>query len=331
MYDIIEKKRDGGKLSREEIEFWINGYVKGEIPDYQVSSLLMAIFFRGLDDEELTDLTMTMAHSGDMIDLSAIYGIKVDKHSTGGVGDKASLIVGPIVAATGCKVVKMSGKGLGFTGGTADKLESIEGYNINIPKEDFIKQVNEIGISLISQSGNLAPADKKLYALRDVTATIESIPLIASSIMSKKIASGADAIVIDVKCGSGAFMKNLEDAKELSEKMVSIGRLSNRKTIAVITNMDIPLGENVGNTLEVIESIDILRGQGPKDLLEVTVALATQMIMIAKNISEEDARMEALDVIQNGTAYEKFKEVVRAQRRKCKLDRRYIEISKIRI
>ena len=313
MYDIIEKKRDGGKLSREEIAFWIDGYVKGEIPDYQVSSLLMAIFFRGLDDEELTELTLQMANSGDMVDLSGISGIKVDKHSTGGVGDKTTLIVAPIAAALGCKVAKMSGKGLGFTGGTTDKLEAIEGYQINIPKEDFIRQVNEIGISLISQSGNLTPADKKLYALRDVTATVESIPLIASSIMSKKIASGADAIVLDVKLGSGAFMKNLEDARSLSQKMVNIGKLAGRNTMAVITNMDVPLGENVGNSLEVIEAIDVLQGRGPKDLLEVSVVLATSMVMLCKNISEEEARRQVVEVINNGEAFEKLKQVVKAQ------------------
>ena len=313
MYDIIEKKRDGGKLSQEEITFWIEGYVKGEIPDYQVSSLLMAIFFQGLDDEELTNLTLTMANSGDMIDLSEINGIKVDKHSTGGVGDKTTLIVAPIVAALGGKVAKMSGKGLGFTGGTADKLESIKGYQINIPKEDFIKQVNEIGISLISQSGNLTPADKKLYALRDVTATVESIPLIASSIMSKKIASGADCIVLDVKLGSGAFMKSLEDAKCLAEKMVNIGRLANRETIALITNMDIPLGENIGNSLEVIEAIEVLKGRGPKDLLEVSIELATAMIMLCKQVSQEEARELVKTVISNGEALEKLKQVVEAQ------------------
>ena len=313
MYDIIEKKRDGGKLSQEEIAFWIDGYVKGEIPDYQVSSLLMAIFFRGLDDEELTNLTLMMAHSGDMVDLSEINGIKVDKHSTGGVGDKTTLIVAPIVAALGGKVAKMSGKGLGFTGGTADKLESIQGYQINIPKEDFIRQVNEIGISLISQSGNLTPADKKLYALRDVTATVESIPLIASSIMSKKIASGADSIVLDVKLGSGAFMKTIEDAKCLAEKMVSIGKLAHRETIALITNMDVPLGENVGNSLEVIEAVDVLKGRGPKDLLEVSIELATAMVMLSRKVSQEEARELVKTVIANGEAFEKLRQVVGAQ------------------
>lgn len=245
MTDIIEKKRDNKELSKEEIEFWVNGYVSGNIPDYQISSLLMAIYFNGLNDRELVDLSFTMAHSGDMIDLSEISGTKVDKHSTGGVGDKTTLIVAPIAAACGCKVAKMSGRGLGFTGGTLDKLESIEGYKISIDKKDFIKQVNDIGISLIGQSGNLTPADKKIYALRDVTGTVESIPLIASSIMSKKIAAGSDCIVLDVKMGSGAFMKDIENARELSKKMVEIGKLANRKTIAIITNMDIPLGNEI--------------------------------------------------------------------------------------
>lgn len=320
MYDVIEKKRDGGKLTREEIEFWINGYVKGEIPDYQVSSLLMAIFFRGLDDEELTNLTLIMANSGDITDLSEIKGVKVDKHSTGGVGDKTTLIVGPIAASLGCKVAKMSGKGLGFTGGTADKLESIKGYKINISKEDFIKQVNDIGISLISQSGNMAPADKKLYALRDVTATVESIPLIASSIMSKKIASGADKIVLDVKLGSGAFMKNLDDARALSQKMVNIGKLAKKETVAVITNMDIPLGNNVGNSLEVIEAIETLKGNGPKDLLEISIVLASLMVALSKSISQEEAKLQVINSIQNGDAYNKLKELVKAQGRRRKLD-----------
>jgi pyrimidine-nucleoside phosphorylase len=314
MYDIIEKKRNNQKLSKEEIDYWVMGYVNGTIPDYQVASLLMAICFNGLDDEELTDLTMTMASSGDQIDLSQIEGKKVDKHSTGGVGDKTTLIVAPIAAACGCRVAKMSGKGLGFTGGTADKLESIQGYNINIPLEQFIKQVNDIGISLISQSGNLTPADKKIYSLRDVTATVESIPLIASSIMSKKIAAGSDCIVLDVKMGSGAFMKNIETARELSRKMVNIGKLAKRKTMAVITNMDIPLGINIGNSLEVIESIEVLKGKGPKDLRDVSIVLATCMVMCCKGLSEEEAKKEVIEVISNGKAFEKLKEVVKAQR-----------------
>lgn len=313
MYDIIEKKKNNQKLSKEEIEYWVMGYVNNKIPDYQVASLLMAICFNGLDDEELTNLTMTMASSGEQVDLSSINGKKVDKHSSGGVGDKTTLIVAPIAAACGCKVAKMSGRGLGYTGGTIDKLESIEGYNTAIPRDKFIKQVNDIGISLIGQSGNLTPADKKIYALRDVTATVESIPLIASSIMSKKIAAGSDYIVLDVKMGSGAFMKNLETAKELAQKMVNIGKLAKRNTMAVITNMDVPLGENIGNSLEVIESIDILKGKGPKDLLEVSIVLATSMVMLCKNISEKEAKNEVIKVINNGEAFNKLKEVVKAQ------------------
>ena len=313
MYDIIEKKKNNEKLSKEEMKFCVMGYVNGEIPDYQISSLLMAICFNGLNDEELTDLTMIMAESGEQVDLSEVEGKTVDKHSTGGVGDKTTLIVAPIVAACGCKVAKMSGRGLGHTGGTIDKLESIEGYKVSIPREDFIKQVNDIGISLIGQSGNLTPADKKIYALRDVTATVESIPLIASSIMSKKIAAGSEAIVLDVKMGSGAFMKNIKTAKELAEKMVSIGRLAKRNTMAVITNMDVPLGINIGNSLEVIEAIDVLKGKGPQDLTDISICLATCMIMICKNINKEDAEKQVRDVIQNGKAFNKLKELVKAQ------------------
>jgi len=313
MVDIIQKKKNNKKLSKDEIKYWVMGYVNNEIPDYQISSLLMAICFNGLDDEELSNLTMIMAESGDQIDLSNINGKKVDKHSTGGVGDKTTLIVAPIVAACGCKVAKMSGRGLGHTGGTIDKLESIEGYNISIPREHFINQVNEIGISVIGQSGNLAPADKKIYALRDVTGTVDSIPLIASSIMSKKIAAGADSIVLDVKMGSGAFMKNINDAKILSEKMVSIGKSVNRNVIAVITNMDVPLGVNIGNSIEVIESIDVLKGKGPKDLTDISVCLATCMVMSCKNISKEEAEMQVKQVLGNGEALNKLKELIEAQ------------------
>lgn len=313
MYDIIEKKRDNKILSKQEIEFFVNGYVNNEIPDYQVSSLLMAIYFNGLNDNELADLTMAMVNSGEQIDLSGIEGKKVDKHSSGGVGDKTTLIVAPIVASLGCKVAKMSGKGLGFTGGTADKLEAIEGYKINISRDEFIKQVNEIGISLISQSGNLTPADKKMYALRDVTATVESIPLIASSIMSKKIAAGSDYIVLDVKMGSGAFMKNIEDARKLSEKMVSIGKLTGRKTIALITNMDIPLGSKIGNSLEVIEAIEVLQGKGPADLTEICINLASCMVMLCNNISKSEAEELVKQSISDGRAYNKLKELVKAQ------------------
>ena len=261
MYDIIDKKRNGNVLNKEEIEYFVHGYVNGEIPDYQMSALLMAICCNGMETEELTNLTLVMANSGDKFDLSPVNGITVDKHSTGGVGDKTTLIVCPIVAALGCKVAKMSGRGLGFTGGTIDKLESIEGYNVVIPEEDFINQVNKIGIGLISSSKNIAPADKKIYALRDVTATVESIPLIASSIMSKKIAAGSKCILLDVKTGSGAFMQSLESATELAEKMVNIGKLSNRNTMAIITNMDTPLGYKIGNILEVQECIDVLKGK----------------------------------------------------------------------
>lgn len=311
--DIIQKKRDGGALSKEEIEYFINEYVNGNIPDYQISSLLMAIYFQGLTDEELTDLTMAMVNSGDRIDLSGIEGKKVDKHSTGGIGDKTTLIVAPIVASVGCRVAKMSGRGLGFTGGTADKLESIEGYRINIPMEDFIRQVNEIGIGLISQSGNLTPADKKIYSLRDVTGTVESIPLIASSVMSKKIAAGADSIVLDVKMGSGAFMKTLERARELSQKMVNIGKLANRKTIALITNMDIPLGQEIGNALEVKESIEVLKGNGPEDLKEICIELAKYMVVSGLDVSIDKAEKMVKESISSGAAFEKFKELVRWQ------------------
>lgn len=313
MNDIIEKKRDKKVLNKEEINFFVENYTNGTIPDYQASALLMAIYLNGMNNEELINLTIAMANSGEIIDLSNIQGTTVDKHSTGGVGDKTTLIVAPIVAALGCKVAKMSGKGLGFTGGTADKLESIEGYQINIEREKFINQVNNIGISLISQSGNLTPADKKIYALRDVTATVGSIPLIASSIMSKKIAAGSECIVLDVKMGSGAFMKNLEDAKLLAKTMVDIGKLANRKTLAMITNMDIPLGKAIGNILEVKESIDILKGNGPQDLTNICIDLAAYMYMLCSGKSIEDSKYEVEEVIKNGRALEKLIEVVKAQ------------------
>ena len=313
MYDIIEKKRDKGKLSKEEIEFFVENYTNGNIPDYQASSLLMAIFLNGMDNEELVNLTLAMAHSGDMVDLSSINGVTVDKHSTGGIGDKTTLIVAPIAAALGCKVAKMSGKGLGFTGGTADKLEAIEGYNINIPQDQFFDQVNKIGISLISQSGNLTPADKKIYALRDVTATIESIPLIASSIMSKKLAAGSKCIVLDVKMGSGAFMKTIDEAKNLAKTMVDIGNDAGRKTVALITNMDIPLGNAIGNSLEVIESIDVLKGRGPEDLTNICKNLAAYMHMLCFDTSFEESMSKVEEVLKDGRAFEKFREVVIAQ------------------
>ncbi len=313
MYDIIQKKRDKCKLSKEEIEYFVNGYVKDEIPDYQSSALLMAIYLNGMTDDEITNLTMAMANSGEMLDLSGIEGKKVDKHSTGGVGDKTTLIVAPIVASVGCKVAKMSGRGLGFTGGTTDKLESIEGYQVELPRKDFINQVNQIGISVISQSENLAPADKKIYKLRDVTATIESIPLIASSIMSKKIASGADYIVLDVKTGEGAFMKTFDRAKELANKLVNIGNLAGKKTVALITNMNIPLGYEVGNSLEVKEAIKVLNGEGPTDLTNICIELATCMVMLCKNIDKSKAEELVKESISNGSAFNKFKELVEYQ------------------
>lgn len=313
MYDIIEKKRDKKVLSKEEIEFFVENYTNGTIPDYQASALMMAIFLNGMNNEELVNLTIAMANSGEQVDLSGVNGVTVDKHSTGGVGDKTTLIVGPIVAALGCKVAKMSGRGLGFTGGTVDKLESIEGYQTAIERSKFINQVNEIGISLIGQSGNLTPADKKIYALRDVTATVESIPLIASSIMSKKIAAGSECIVLDVKMGSGAFMKNIDEAKELAKTMVDIGNLANRKTIAMITNMDIPLGKAIGNILEVKESIEVLKGNGPEDLTEICKYLAAYMYMLCTGKSIEECKKSVEEVIANGMALEKLKELVKAQ------------------
>ena len=278
MYDVIEKKRDGGELTDEEIDFFISGYVSGEIPDYQASALAMAIFYEGMTPRETAKLTMAMAESGDMMDLSAIPGIKVDKHSTGGVGDKTTLVVAPIVASLGVKVAKMSGRGLGHTGGTLDKLESIPGLSVEISEADFFKQVSEIGVAVAGQTGNLVPADKKLYALRDVTATVDSVPLIASSIMSKKIASGSNCILLDVKCGSGAFMKTVDSAVELAQAMVSIGEHVGRTTAALITGMDRPLGKNIGNALEVAEAVATLRGEGPEDLTAVCVELADMVV-----------------------------------------------------
>ncbi len=313
MYDVIHKKRNGDVLTKEEIHYFINGYVNGEIPDYQASALMMAIYFRGMNDEEMTNLTLEMAHSGDMIDLSAIKGIKIDKHSTGGVGDKTTLIVAPIVASCGIKVAKMSGRGLGHTGGTIDKLESIDGFNTTLSREQFFDVVNKTGLSVIGQSGNLAPADKKLYALRDVTATVESIPLIASSIMSKKLAAGSDCILLDVKTGSGAFMKTIEESIELAEKMVAIGEGAGRKTVALVTNMDIPLGNNVGNSLEVIEAVNTLLGNGPEDLTDVCIELAANMLCIAQKGTIEQCRLLAQKAISSGKALESLAEMVSAQ------------------
>ncbi|MBP1582098.1 MAG: pyrimidine-nucleoside phosphorylase [Oscillospiraceae bacterium] len=313
MIDIIEKKKLGQTLSKAELDFFIEGYTAGTIPDYQAAALCMAIRLMGMDSRETADLTMAMAASGDQSDLRSIPGIKVDKHSTGGVGDKTTLVVGPMVASCGVPVAKMSGRGLGHTGGTLDKLESIPGFRINLPTEDFFHIVNTVGISLIGQTGNLAPADKKLYALRDVTATVDSIPLIASSIMSKKLASGADAIVLDVKCGSGAFMKTEEDAQALAEEMVAIGQHAGRNTIALITNMDRPLGRAIGNSLEVIEAIETLKQNGPTDFTELCVELAANMLLLAKKGYLEDCRAMAQQTLRDGSALRKFREMVSAQ------------------
>ncbi len=314
MVDIIEKKRDGHALSKEEIEFFIKGYTKGDIPDYQASSLAMAIFFQDMNEEERAAMTMAMVNSGDRIDLSQIHGTKVDKHSTGGVGDTTTLVLAPLVASVGVPVAKMSGRGLGHTGGTIDKLESVKGFNVEISEEDFIKLVNDNQVAVIGQSGNLTPADKKLYALRDVTGTVNSIPLIASSIMSKKIAAGADAIVLDVKTGSGAFMKTLEDAEALAHAMVSIGNNVGRNTMAIISDMSQPLGRAIGNALELQEAIDTLKGQGPDDLTELVLTLGSQMVVLAGKASTLDEARQLLEsAIQTGQALEKFKTFISNQ------------------
>ncbi|MDD7266691.1 MAG: pyrimidine-nucleoside phosphorylase [Lachnospiraceae bacterium] len=313
MYDLIMKKRNGLALTAEEIKALIDGYVAGEVPDYQMSAFLMAGYFQGMTAEETTAMTLAVADSGDRIDLSGINGMTVDKHSTGGVGDKTTMIVAPIVAACGVKVAKMSGRGLGHTGGTLDKLESIPGFQIEQDRDGFFDIVNRVGVSVIGQSGNLAPGDKKLYALRDVTATVDSIPLIAVSIMSKKLAAGSDGILLDVKTGSGAFMKTLEDSIALAKEMVSIGETAGRRTVALITDMDRPLGHNIGNSLEVIEAIETLHGRGPQDLTEVCLQLAANMLYIAGHGEMDACLKEAQGAIDDGSAFAKLVAMVEAQ------------------
>ena len=322
IYDIISKKKRGEELTDEEIYFFVNGYTSGEIKDYQVSALLMAICWRGCTDRETATLTQAICDSGDTVDLSELGDTTVDKHSTGGVGDKTTLILAPIVSSLGAKVAKMSGRGLGHTGGTVDKLESFPGYKTSLEADEFIEQVKRIGISVIGQSGDLAPADKKLYALRDVTATVDSIPLITSSIMGKKLAAGTRSIVLDVKCGSGSFMKTPEDASRLAENMVEIGYARGRRVSALITNMDVPLGHAVGNILEVKEALEVLSGRGPADLREVALSLATEMIRLSLGYSALEARRMCEDAISSGKALEKFYEWIGAQGGDAELARR---------
>lgn len=314
MYDLIMKKRNGGKLTKEEIEYMVGGFTDGQIPDYQMSAMMMAIYFVGMDKEETLHLTMAMANSGDMLDLSQIEGIKVDKHSTGGVGDKTSLALTPMVAACGIKVAKMSGRGLGHTGGTIDKLESFEGFSTGISERQFIDNVNKIGIAIMGQTADLAPADKKLYGLRDVTATVDNMSLIASSIMSKKLASGADAIVLDVKTGSGAFMKEEKDAFSLAKEMVELGKNAGRKAVAVVSDMDQPLGYAVGNSLEVKEAIDTLKGNGPADFLELCLTLGSYMVELGGLAADEKEAKKMLEqTIEDGSALKKLAQFIEAQ------------------
>ena len=314
MVDIIEKKKENNHLTQEEIKYFIDGYVSGVIPDYQVSALLMAIYFNSMSDDEIFYLTDAMLHSGDIVDLSCIDGIKCDKHSTGGVGDKTSLVVGPLLASFGIKVAKMSGRGLGHTGGTLDKLESIEGFNVELSGDDFIKQVNEIGLAIIGQSKNITPADKLLYALRDVTATVNSIPLIASSIMSKKLASGADHIALDVKVGNGAFMKNIDEASILAKKMVEIGKKAGKSVIATLSDMGQPLGRAVGNSLEVIEAIETLKGNGPKDFEYLCLTFTAELLVSTKMYKDFDkAYVAAKSALDNGLGLHKLREMIKAQ------------------
>lgn len=313
MINIIQKKKNREELSKNDIDFFIKEYTKGSIPDYQMSALLMAICLNGMSENETFNLTMAMINSGDIMDLSKIDAVTVDKHSTGGVGDKTTLIIAPIVAALGGHVAKMSGKGLGHTGGTIDKLESIAGFKTVLTEKEFFNQVNKIGVAVISQTVNLAPADKRIYALRDVTATVESIPLIASSVMSKKIAAGTDGIVLDVKVGSGAFMKDIESAVELANEMIKIGKSAGRKVIALITNMDIPLGKNIGNSLEIKEVIEVLSGEGPDDLKELCIELASYMLMICNGKDINVIRNDVKECIKSGKALEKFRQMVKMQ------------------
>ena len=319
MYDIIKKKRDGGELSTAEIQYFIKGVSDGSIPDYQISALCMAIYFKGMNVRETCDLTFAVRDSGDKLDFSSLDGIRVDKHSTGGVGDKTSLVVAPIVASFGVKVAKMSGRGLGHTGGTIDKLEAIEGFQTTLSEADFIKQVNDIGFAIVGQSKQFAPADKKLYALRDVTATVDSMPLIAASIMGKKLAADDDCIVLDVKTGSGSFMKTVEKSSALAQLMVDIGKNAGKKMVALITNMDRPLGYAIGNSLEVIEAVDTLQGHGPKDFTEVCLTLAGHMLSLAGKGSVEDCIKLAEQSIADGSAYRKLLEVVSRQGGNTKL------------